>query len=202
MCYFRPAKSGWSPACDDLHGGTPVLTLSSVTGFDFRATAFKLTSEPVDPKADYWARNGDMFIARSNTPDLVGHVAIARDLGQPTIFPDLLMRLDVDSERVDPEFAHLWLMSKTARSYIRTEARGSSGTMKKVTQAIINGTPFPTALDMDQQREIVHELRDRADAARRAQRAGGQAVEAAEALPGAIVREAFEIDNLETIEND
>lgn len=199
---LQPAKSGWSPTCDDLPGGTPVLTLSSVTGFEFRSSALKLTSEPVNPESSYWARDGDLFIARSNTPDLVGHVAIARNLAQPTIFPDLLMRLDIDRERVTPEFVHLWLMSTTARSYIRTEARGSSGTMKKVNQGIINAIPFPTALGKNEQRELVDELRDRANAARRAQRAGAEAAEAAEALPSAVVREAFEIDNLEILEDE
>lgn len=197
-----PPRAGWSPTCDDLPGGTPVLTLSSVTGFDFRATAFKLTSEPANPHAQYWARDGDLFMARSNTAELVGHVAIARELTHATIFPDLLMRLDIDRERVDPEFAHLWLMSKTARSYIRTQARGSSETMKKVNQGIINAVPFPTALDKHQQRAILDELGGRADAARRAQRAVATATEAADALSSAIVREAFEIDNLENIAHE
>jgi type I restriction enzyme, S subunit len=199
---LRPAKSGWSPTCDDLPGGTPVLTLSSVTGFDFRADAIKLTSEPIDPDASYWAANGSLYMARSNTAELVGHVAIARDLVKPTIYPDLLMLLDIDLDRVDVEFAHLWLMSKTARTHIRTRARGSSDTMKKVNQTIINTIPFPTALSREDQQKIVRELRDKSDAARHAQRSIADAVQAVDALPSAIVREAFEIENLETVEDE
>lgn len=179
-----------------------MLTLTSVTGFDFRANAIKLTSEPVDLEASYWASNGALYMARSNTAELVGHVAISRGLTKPTIYPDLLMLLDVDTGRVDVEFAHLWLMSKTARTHIRRQARGSSGTMKKVNQGIINAIPFPTALSRDEQQEIVKELRAKADAARRVQRAIAEAVEAVEALPGAIVREAFDIENLETVDDE
>jgi hypothetical protein len=37
--------------------------------------------------------DGDFLITRSNTPELVGHVAIADGIARPTIYPDLIMRM-------------------------------------------------------------------------------------------------------------
>jgi type I restriction enzyme S subunit len=186
-----PPAAGWSPVCDAESGGVPVLTLSSVTGFVFRPQAVKFTTEPTSPNAKYWAQNGDLFITRSNTADLVGHAAIAEGLERPTVFPDLLLRLELDDQRVVPEFAHLWLMSATARAYIRAEAVGSSGTMKKVNQKILRKLPFPAGVTPDRQRAVVAELQPQVASARRAAAAAESAVAAADALPAAILREVF-----------
>jgi type I restriction enzyme S subunit len=196
--WVSPPKSGWSPVCDDDPRGTPVLTLTSVTGFFFRADAVKFTSEPVSRDANYWAADGDLFITRSNTPELVGHAAIAAGITRPTVFPDLLLRLEVDRGRVMPEFAHLWLMSGTARRYIRFEAVGSSGTMKKVNRKILERLPFPTNVALKEQEEVVAQLSRHMDAVRKISVAVDSATVAADALPAAILRETFD-PNLEEV---
>jgi type I restriction enzyme S subunit len=76
-------QNGWSPpAANHSDSGTPVLTLSSVTGFQFKADKIRFTSAPTKPWRHYWVRNGDLLITRSNTPELVGHVAIASDIDE------------------------------------------------------------------------------------------------------------------------
>jgi type I restriction enzyme S subunit len=199
---IEPARAGWSPACDDLPGGTPVLTISSVTGFDFKPSAFKLTSEPTRENAHYWANEGDLLMTRSNTLDLVGHVAIVRDLPHPTIFPDLLMRLSLKRDQALPEFVHLWLMSRTVRTFVRTNARGSSGTMKKVTQQIVNEIPFPTGLSTADQDRLITTVRSRVSAAKALVSASERSLEAARLLPSSIIREAFLVPNLDTVIDD
>jgi type I restriction enzyme S subunit len=188
---LAPPKAGWSPACDGAPGGTPVLAITSVTGFEFKPSAYKLTSEEVSATADYWAKNGDLFMTRSNTPELVGHVAIARGLVRRTIFPDLLLRLDLDRTRVVPEFVQLWLMGATARKFIKREARGSSGTMKKVTQRIVGRVPFPVDLGLPEQENVIRRLSDIVAAVRRVEASVMTGLEASEQLSTAIVREAF-----------
>ena len=94
-------RNGWSPpAAYHSDAGTPVLTLSAVTGNVFRADQYKFTSAPVDSGRHYWVKNGDFLITRSNTPKLVGHVAIASDITTPTIYCDLIMRMNPDNEKV------------------------------------------------------------------------------------------------------
>jgi len=77
-------RNGWSARCDNQETGVPVLTLAAVTGFHYRETEFKRTSEPTFESAHYWLHPGDLLITRSNTPNLVGHAAIYN--GSPKCF--------------------------------------------------------------------------------------------------------------------
>lgn len=197
----RP-RSGWSPVCDGIEGGTPVLTLSSVTGFEFRPSEYKLTSEPVQKGAHYWAEEGDLLISRSNTAHLVGHVAYVEGLSRPMVYPDLLMRMRPDPLRADARFIHLWLMSATARRFVLTEARGSSGTMKKITKEIIEKIPFPSDMSVEEQTGHLGALGARLVAAREVASAASEALSAAELLPAAVVRDAFDIDTEPALSGD
>jgi type I restriction enzyme S subunit len=151
-------RNGWSASCDNSPEGMPVLALSAVTGFRYRADAFKRTSLPVDPRAHYWLREGDLLITRSNTPDLVGHAAIYSGSPTPCIFPDLIMRVPVDRERASTRFVWYWLQTPVVRDFIKKSAKGTSPTMKKISQDIVCNIPFPTQLSVARQESIVVEL--------------------------------------------
>lgn len=144
-------RNGWSVRCDNSDGGTPVLTLSAVTGFNFDSSAFKRTSEPTDPGAHYWLHESDLLITRSNTPELVGHVAIYNGSPSPCIYPDLIMKVPLDHNRADLRFVWHWLQGPVARSFITTQAKGTSPTMKKISQKTVMAIPFPTALSLAEQ---------------------------------------------------
>jgi type I restriction enzyme S subunit len=149
-------KNGWSARCDNAEKGIPVLTLSAVTGFRYRQKEFKRTSEPISSNADYWLRKGDLLITRSNSLELVGHAAIYNGIPEPCIYPDLMMRLVVDEKNVEKRFVHWWLRSATVRDYIQRSAKGTSPTMKKISQAIVKNIPFPSAnLSISTQQNIV-----------------------------------------------
>ena len=53
-----------------------MLTLGAVTGFHYKADAFKRTMLPTNPDAHYWLQPNELLMSRSNTPELVGHTAI------------------------------------------------------------------------------------------------------------------------------
>ena len=152
-------KNGWSPRCDNSPTGTPVLTLSAVTGFQYRGDKFKTTSEPVSLQTDYWLHEGDLLITRSNTAELVGHAAIYNGSPSPCIYSDLMMRLKVDEKKADKQFAHLWLMSDPVREHIRDSATGTSPSMKKIAQGTVTTIPFPIRLSLTEQRHIVDYFR-------------------------------------------
>lgn len=151
-------RNGWSPTCDNLESGTPVLTLSAVTGWNYIPSAFKRTSQPTNPTAHYWAVEGDLLITRSNTPELVGHAAICNGLPNPCIYPDLIMRLPVDPQKASTRFVWYWLQSTRARDFIRRSAKGTSPTMKKISQSIVQQVPFPANLMLDVQEDIVRRI--------------------------------------------
>ena len=136
-------QNGWSPpAANHSDSGTPVLTLSSVTGFQFKADKIKFTSAPTNNMGRYWVKNGDLLITRSNTPNLVGHVAIASDINQPTIYPDLIMRMNPDPERVITEFLYFQLRTPALRQEIMGRAQGANPTMKKISNGAVKTLPI------------------------------------------------------------
>lgn len=153
-------RNGWSVVCDNDPHGTAVLTLSAVTGFLFQKNQFKTTSAFTDPAAHYWLRPGDILITRSNTPELVGHAAIYQGEPYPCIYPDLMMRLRVNERKANRRFLWYWLRGPLVRDFIRRKAKGTSPTMKKISQRIVMEIPFPTQLSVAQQQRIVARLND------------------------------------------
>ena len=155
---MAPPRNGWSARCDNAPDGVPVLSLSAVTGYLYRATEFKRTSLYVDPDAHYWLKPGDILITRSNSPGLVGHAAIYDGNPVRCIYSDLMMRLVLDGTRVDPKFVWYWLQCPIVRDFIISRAKGTSATMKKISQGIVMDIPFLTTLAVQEQRQIVAEL--------------------------------------------
>ena len=136
-------QNGWSPpAANHSDSGTPVLTLSAVTGFNFRKNKIKFTSASTDSRRRYWVNNGDLLITRSNTPELVGHVAIASGLSEPTIYPDLIMRMIPAPERMLTEFLYYQLRSPLLRKEITGRAQGANPTMKKLSNGAVRSLPI------------------------------------------------------------
>lgn len=150
-------RNGWSAACDNGANGVPVLSLSAVTGYNFDPTAIKRTSLATDPSAHYWLKDGDLLITRSNTPTLVGHAAVYSGQPSPCIYPDLMMRIPVDPEKANTRFVWYWLQAPQVRDFIERNAKGTSPTMKKISQGTVMAIPFPKVSLQEQQR-IVAEL--------------------------------------------
>ncbi len=151
-------RNGWSPRCDGAAGGAAVLSLSAITHFSYRAGEHKRTSEPVRPDAHYWLHAGDLLVSRSNTPELVGHAAIYDGDPSPCIYPDLMMRVDPDPSKVLPEFVHMVMRAPATRAFIRLHAKGSSPTMKKISQKVVMNIPFPTSVPLHEQAELVRRM--------------------------------------------
>jgi type I restriction enzyme S subunit len=151
-------RNGWSPNCDNLESGTPVLTLSAVTGWNFNSSGFKRTSQPTNPRAHYWVSDGELLITRSNTPELVGHAAIYNGSPSPAIYPDLMMKVPIDHNKASSRFVWYWLQSSRARDFVRRSAKGTSPTMKKISQSIVQQIPFPASLTFDEQNTIVRRI--------------------------------------------
>jgi len=68
------------------------------------------------------------------------------------------MRLELKSSGIDKKFVWYWLQSSIARDFIRQKAKGTSPTMKKITQATVLAIPFPSSLSLGSQEEIVKKM--------------------------------------------
>jgi type I restriction enzyme S subunit len=154
----KQPRNGWSPpSANHSDYGTPVLTLSSVTGFIFRGNKIKFTSAKTDTNRHYWVENGDLLITRSNTPELVGHVAIAADIEQPTIYPDLIMKMNCDYSKALTKFIYFQLRTKKLREIITGKAQGANPTMKKIGKEAVQTLPLriPT---IQTQANCIHQI--------------------------------------------
>jgi type I restriction enzyme S subunit len=148
-------QNGWSPpAANHADSGTPVLTLSAVTGFVFRPEKIKFTSAVTDSRARYWVRNGDFLITRSNTPELVGHVAIASGIEKPTIYPDLIMRMNPDPAKAVTEFLYYQMRTSALRKEISGRAQGANPTMKKISNEAVRTLPIVVPPIREQHRVV------------------------------------------------
>jgi type I restriction enzyme, S subunit len=153
----RP-RNGWSARCENADDGIPVLSLSAVTGYQYRKGEFKRTSSFASGDGHFWLKPGDVLITRSNTPELVGHSAIYDGSPSPCIYPDLMMRLIFKDSEVNRRFVWYWLQSPSARNFIAENATGTSPTMKKISQGTVMAIPYPSSLGSDEQQRIVEYL--------------------------------------------
>jgi type I restriction enzyme S subunit len=183
-------QNGWSPpAANHSDSGTPVLTLSSVTGFQFKADKIKFTSAPTESRRHYWVRNGDLLITRSNTPELVGHVAIASDIDEPTIYPDLIMRMKPNEKRVITKFLYYQLRTPRLRREITGRAQGANPTMKKISNAAVRTLPIAVS-STNSQRAIVELLDSVTEESERLESIYQQKLAALESLKQSLLHEA------------
>lgn len=151
-------RNGWSPPAkyhSDM--GTPVLTLSSVTGYEFDLSKIKYTLAPTKNDAHYWLNNEDLLISRSNTSELVGHVAICSGIDKPVIYPDLIMRMRVNKKFAYTRFIYYQLRSNKLRRLITESAKGANPTMKKISKGIVQGLPIVLP-DLVQQKRIIDKI--------------------------------------------
>ncbi len=184
-------QNGWSPpAANHADSGTPVLTLSAVTGFVFRPKKIKFTSAVTDSRARYWVRNGDFLITRSNTPELVGHVAIASGIEKPTIYPDLIMRMNPDPVKVLTEFLYFQMRTPELRKEITGRAQGANPTMKKVSNEAVRTLPICVP-PISEQHRVVDQLDALAAETQRLESIYQQKLAALDELKKSLLHQAF-----------
>ncbi len=87
-------------------------------------------------------RPNEILIARSNTPDLVGRVAMYTGSPSPIVASDLTIRLLAHDDYV-PEYVTFYLSNLYACGYWKERAGGASGTMKKITRKQLESLEIP-----------------------------------------------------------
>jgi restriction endonuclease S subunit len=136
---LEPMRNGKSAKTSPNGKGIRIATLTAVTTNQF--TELNTKPADLDPSKvnDLWMQPEDIFVQRSNAPDLVGTSAMYS--GQPNwaIFPDLLIRV-----RCSPEILPKWMLANlqapSTRRYFKENAKGSSGSMPKISQTTIAET--------------------------------------------------------------
>lgn len=141
-------------------GELGILKLSAVSKGLFKREENKALREKEEEEQLLALVKGDILITRGNTPDLVADAAVVPEDEPSLLLPDLIYRLRVEDRAIAPEYLASFLITPAARVQIRRDARGSSGSMVKVSQSHILDwvTPLPP---LAEQLEIINYLREK-----------------------------------------
>lgn len=151
----RP-KNGYSPEEAGRWTGTLMLGLGCLTpsGFEPRQLKNAPANDPL-VRASLLS-DGDLLISRANTRDLVGLAGVFKGLGLPCSYPDLMMRLKPSTD-TSAAFLELVLRSQSVRRQIQAAASGTSGSMAKISAAVVQGLRV-TMPPLDEQQRVLAAL--------------------------------------------
>lgn len=99
---------------------------------------------PIDINFEkYGLEIGDILVSRSNTRELVGLAGMYNGKPKKCIYPDLMMRVKTDEKIVSRYYLSNWLRHPISRIYFMSQARGTSGSMVKINQDILENMLIP-----------------------------------------------------------
>lgn len=121
--------------------GIPVLRLGALAEDGFDSVQIKNYDEGLERVRDWLLEPNDILISRSNTIELVGRVG--RYSGDPPvcIYPDLMIRVRARPDETYPEYLEHYLRSAFVRKFFRRRARGTSGSMPKISNTDVSQVP-------------------------------------------------------------
>lgn len=159
--YIISTKNGWSPNCKEIDSSNCVFGVNSISKDGYiKFDDFKYSNENKNNITDYYVQENDLFVSRGNTVNLVALASVVKNLpdDQNFIFPDLFIRIEVDTNYVHKEYlAHLF-NSVIGRYYFKYAAKGKNQTMVKISSDELNNFYLPIP-SLKVQQKIVDEIK-------------------------------------------
>ncbi len=138
----EPIRNGFSAGAVEEPTGWWLLTLAAVSHRGFVPEGRK--PAPIDARVQSCRLvPGDLLVSRSNTSDRVGLAGVYRGAPDNCSYPDLLMRVRLDTTRALVDIVEATLLSARGRTYFQRHARGTSDSMVKITGDILRSFPLP-----------------------------------------------------------
>lgn len=187
ICSMKPANGRSVPTLD---GGFPVLRLTAMKGGKIDFAEMKGGAWSEEEAAKWIIEEGDFFVMRGNgSIKRVGDGAIAKQVPCKVAYPDTMIRIRADPERLDSRYLlHLW-RSPLLRSQIESAAKTTAGIFKINQRDIASfRLPIPT---LGEQREIVAEVDRRISVLDQVEAAATTSLSRCSKLRQAILRKAF-----------
>jgi type I restriction enzyme S subunit len=132
----EPMRNGKSAKTSPAGHGVRIATLTAATNQRFTEQNTKISTLNPDEVDGLWMEPGDLFVQRSNTPELVGSSVLYAGPEDWAIFPDLLIRLRC-SEAILPKWMLFNLQAPEIRNSFKRQAQGTAGSMPKISQGVI-----------------------------------------------------------------
>ncbi|HMQ17318.1 MAG TPA: hypothetical protein PKC49_15230, partial [Phycisphaerae bacterium] len=188
VCDLLPSKS----IATDGDTEVQAITTACLTERGFRPGGIKTARMRGSDVAACTVRRGEVLIARSNTPDLVGRASMFPGEPAGVVASDLTIRVWPRENHggVEPDFLATYMSFLFQTGYWRERAGGASGSMKKITREQLSAgiVPVPPIAD---QRRIAAELSHRLAEADRLIARLRDELALIDALPAALLRRAF-----------
>ncbi len=108
-----------------------------------------------DDAAECVVAPGEVLVARSNTPELVGRAAMYEGSPSNVVASDLTIRI-WPRDGLSSAFIAGYLSFLYATGYWRERAGGASGTMKKITRTQLQQESVPVPTPAEQERVVTH----------------------------------------------
>ena len=156
-------KNGFSGRSEDDTRGTATLSLAATTSgrLVLNKATVKYLELRVPHGSSLFLEPGDVLVQRSNTLELVGTTAIFDGPPATFVYPDLMMRLRF-KRRVTGDLFWRYANSASGRSFFRSVAAGSTGSMPKISGEKLRQMPVPVPTKAEQ--EAIAEALSDADA--------------------------------------
>jgi type I restriction enzyme S subunit len=137
-------KNGYSGRSNGDIGGTPTLSLAATTKgrLVLNDATVKYLEQRVPADSSLYLEPGDVLVQRSNTSELVGTTAIFDGPAETFVYPDLMMRLRFKQPATGDWFWR-YANSRKGRSFFRSIAAGSTGSMPKISGEKLRDMPVP-----------------------------------------------------------
>lgn len=162
--FIQSTKNGWSPLSVEGGEGIPVLGQEHFSSNTIlKIDPSKSTEQTRNNIDDFFIKEGDFFVSRGNTVDLVALASIVgEEIEDDIIYPDLYIRIEFDETNVNKEYLAFLFNSFIGRLYFKYVAKGKNQTMVKVSSAeLLNfRVPIPSK---EQQAEIVEAIKTQLD---------------------------------------
>ena len=188
-CLLEKPRNGYSPKAVNYPTKCKSMSLSATTDGIFKKEYYKYIDEEIPADSYLWLEPGDILIQRSNSLEKVGISAIYTGGTHEYIYPDLMMKLQVNNQN-DPAYINYFLQRAETRAYFLSNATGIAGNMPKINQKTVSNTPvnYPS---LTEQQEIVRILDRLLAREQRARQAAEETLTVIDRMKQSILARAF-----------
>jgi type I restriction enzyme, S subunit len=154
---LQDIRYGTARKCDYAIGSTPVLRIPNVQSGRISLEDLKSADFTEAERRNLELRAGDLLVIRSNgSLDLVGRSAVVEPNATGLLFAGYLIRLRLDTSRLEPLFLQYFLQSESTRAVIERLAKSTSG-VNNINSQQLSGLPIPLP-KVERQRETMHRI--------------------------------------------
>lgn len=156
-------KNGWSPENNEIEGASKILGIDALHFNGIMTTDNpKYTNETREDIENFIIHEGDFYISRGNTVNLVALASIAHHIEDEYIFPDIMIKLFINESKINKYFLAYLFNSVIGRLYFKYASKGKQQTMVKVSSDTIKNFVIPK-IPMIEQERIVNEIKKEID---------------------------------------